>query len=79
MVVFRFENEDIMAWKENGTIKHRLGSVGTNNIEGTLFNTVRAGIVREACLFWLRDAQCAVNVGATGVAALCLTMISHPS
>lgn len=79
MIVFRFEREDIMVWNENGTIMHRLGPVDTNSIGSALLDMVKTGFVRDTCICWLRDAQCAVNVGATGAAAFCLTMITHSS
>lgn len=78
MIVFRFEHEDIMVWNENGTIKYRLGSVDTNSTESALLNMVNASVVRDTCLCWLRDDRCAANVGATGTAAFCLTMIVRP-
>lgn len=78
MIVFRFEHEDIMVWNENGTIKYRLGSVDTNSTERALLSMVNASVVRDTCLCWLRDDRCAANVGATGTAAFCLTMIARP-
>lgn len=66
MVVFRFENDDLLIWREMNTIRCKKGAVDATTTRSSIPEHVEASIDVDACLCWLPDGTYNDFIGLTG-------------
>ena len=66
MIVFRFENNDIIVWRAGETIKCQIGAVDTTTARSCFSESADAGVDRDACICWISDANYSRFIGVPG-------------
>lgn len=54
-VIFRFESNDILFWREMNTLRCQKGAVDTTTTRSSIPEKVEASIDIDTCLCWLSD------------------------
>ena len=67
MIVFRFESDDILVWREMNTLRCQKGAVDAMAARYSIPEKVEAGIDVDACLCWLPDDSFSGFIGLTGI------------
>lgn len=67
--VLRFENDDLLLWKEADLLRCKRGSVETLQIEEFALNLISNGAEDDFCPCWRHDKEMQSFIGRNGVSA----------
>lgn len=68
VVIFRFESDDILVWREMNTLRCQKGAVDATIARSSIPEIVEASIDIDACLCWLPDDSYSDFIGFTVIA-----------
>lgn len=66
-IVFRFEQDDILVWRESSAFVAQIGPVDTSSAEESLSPLLELSILGEKCLSWKLDNEFAGLAGSKGI------------
>lgn len=76
-MVFRFEDEDLLVWKESTMLCARIGAVETAFMDDSISKTLGEILPNEECLSWRIDRGYDVLIGRRGVASQLLARLAR--
>lgn len=66
-MVFRFESDDLLIWRELNTMRCKKGAVDATTTRGSIPENAEASIDVDACLCWLPDGTYNDFIGLTRI------------
>lgn len=67
VMIFRFESDDILLWREMNALKCKKGTVDATTSRSSIPEKVEASIDIDACLCWLPDDSYSDFIGFTTI------------
>ncbi len=75
--IFRFENDDLLIWKESGLLHCERGAVDTTEVNEEVLARIAAESNIDLCLCWRSDAICLSLTGNTITVERIIERITH--
>lgn len=64
-MIFRFESDDVLIWRENKALRCRRGAVNDRDDASFIPSSIKATIDKESCLCWISDSSYNALIGET--------------
>lgn len=75
VIVFRFENEDLLVWRDDGKLHAHKGAVDTASFDPSILPMLHLVDSRETCLVWRPDPSCADCLGERALSRILLASL----